>query len=181
MELSIESITANSRVAQHLDIEKIAGKLDRSITMIKGTPGIVYQQKDPRGAFLVLENGWITVHGLRSMENARKMLRHFLKKILYKGIELESKPHLIEKEIVATARIGTPVSLNKARKALHRLVKDYQPSKLPALQIETTSPATQMLLFDNGTMVIFKTSSLGDAKKGAETVRSILKKEKIIQ
>jgi len=180
MDISIESITANSRVAQRLDMGKIAKKLDSSITMIKGTPGITYQQKDPKGAFLVLENGWITIHGLRSMKNARKMLRHFLKKILYKGIELDAKPHLIEKEIVATVRIGKSVPLNKAKKALHSLVKDYKPSKLPALHLETSSPSTQILLFDNGTMVVFKTSSLGDVKRGAETVISLLEKEKII-
>ncbi len=180
MDISIESITANSRVAQRLDMEMIARKLKSSITMIKGTPGITYQQKDPKGAFLVLENGWITIHGLRSMKNARKMLRHFLKKIIYKGIELEVKPHLIEKEIVATVRIGSPVPLGKAKKALKRLVKDYRPSKLPALHLKTSSPSAEMLLFDSGTMVVFKTSSLKDVREGAETIISILEKEKLV-
>ncbi len=180
MELTVESITAESKVARRLDVSAIVQRMNGSLLPKDGGRFAVIEQDQPPCIIMAKEDGRVVIGGLRSMNNTRKMLRSFLSKVVDCGEEFSSSVQLREREIVASARLSTQVSLKKTGKALVEYLLKSKSPKFPALLLGIPETSIEMLLFDNGIVVIRGAISLSQARKAMVRISDRLKERRII-
>ena len=171
MELTVECIITEGVVAEALNTQMIARKLSGRVVGREGKRIAVIEGFHPGTTVVARDSGRITIGGLQTMVQTRKLLRGLLRKILDCGEGFNSNVQLRERELIASSQLDAPISIEAAGKELAEMVVEIRPSDIPALLLRPTEEKTTVLLFDSGKMVIFNAQSLSRAKISAELVR----------
>jgi transcription initiation factor TFIID TATA-box-binding protein len=114
-------------------------------------PGLVFRLKRPKTATLVFSSGKMVCTGARSEKESRRAVMIVVKELKKSGIVIIRKPDLKVVNIVASARLGGNVDLEKAVTKLGKTM--YEPEQFPGLIYRMDEPKVVILIFASGNLV----------------------------
>ena len=84
--LKIENIVASGVIADSIDLEDIAEKIDNCELNKKKFPGAVFRIENPKVAVLVFSSGKIVMTGIRREEDLKLGLDYLMKELKAAGV-----------------------------------------------------------------------------------------------
>ncbi|MDI6885681.1 MAG: TATA-box-binding protein, partial [archaeon] len=105
IDIKIENVVANARIADSLDLEYIESKLENAMFTKKKFPGLVYRTKDPKSAFLIFRSGKVVCTGSKTEEGVRRVIDKLAAELRSIGIKVGEHPDFVVQNIVASANI----------------------------------------------------------------------------
>lgn len=88
--LKIENMVYVGKLAESLDIDVIAGKLDNCVFNRKKFPGAVYHMKEPKITVLLFSSGKVVMTGITVMEEFQKGLEVLISQV--NGLGFRTSP-----------------------------------------------------------------------------------------
>jgi len=178
--IKIENVVANSRIAESLDLEYIESKLEDAMFTKKKFPGLVYRTKDPKSAFLIFRSGKIVCTGSKTEAGVRTVIDMLASALLGIGIKVGEHPEFKVQNIVASANLGTELNLGAIVVGLQLEGMEYEPEVFPGLVYRIKEPKSAILIFSSGRLVITGGKTLGDCEKSVEVLLNKLTELELI-
>jgi len=178
--IKIENVVANSRIAESLDLEYIESKLEDAMFTKKKFPGLVYRTKDPKSAFLIFRSGKIVCTGSKTEAGVRTVIDMLASALLGIGIKVGEHPEFKVQNIVASANLGTELNLGAIVVGLKLEGMEYEPEVFPGLVYRIPDPKSAILIFSSGRLVITGGKTLGDCEKSVEVLLNKLTELELI-
>ncbi|MHC1636110.1 MAG: TATA-box-binding protein, partial [Candidatus Methanospirareceae archaeon] len=133
LEIKIENVVANARIADKLDLEYIESKLKGAKFTKKKFPGLVYQIDKPKAAFLVFRSGKVVCTGSRSFEDVRLVMDKIAADFRSIGMDVKEHPDFKVQNIVASTDLGVELNLGAIAVGLGLEGMEYEPEVFPGL------------------------------------------------
>ncbi|MEM2109044.1 MAG: TATA-box-binding protein [Candidatus Odinarchaeota archaeon] len=147
----VENVVASVSLDDRIDLNKLSNNISEAEYDPSQFPGLVLRLKDPKAAILVFNTGRMVVTGLRSEEDAPKVVARVIEKIKTAGIDIRSEPKIQIQNIVASGNLGARLDLEVASLTLEDAL--YEPEQFPGLIYRAKDPKVVFLLFCSGRIV----------------------------
>jgi transcription initiation factor TFIID TATA-box-binding protein len=151
--IRIENVVASTSLGEHLDLERIAMRLDGAEYEPSEFPGLIYRMKDPKTAILLFQSGKVVCTGGKSWKQVDESVRTISGLIRKAGQKVLANPKIQVQNIVATSNLETEINLNSIAVTLGLDRVEYEPEQFPGLVCRLESPRVVILLFGSGKLV----------------------------
>jgi len=177
--ITVENIIATASIAEHLDLQHIAGKLKESQYNPDEFQGLVLRFDEPRHiAAMLFSNGNIVCTGAKQHQELETIFSRIQRRLTNAGIGDLALSEITVDSLVASTELGQPVDVATLSTKLSGENVEYNPSQLPALVFHLTETDAVVLLFNSGKMVCTGVKSVEEASQAFETLKDkILSKE----
>lgn len=180
IDIKIENVVANARIANNLDLEYIESRLEEAMFTKKKFPGLVYRTREPRSAFLIFRSGKVVCTGSKTKEGVREVIDKLAADLRGIGIEVEEHPDFKVQNIVASANLGRELNLGAIVVGLELEGMEYEPEVFPGLVYRIDEPRSAILIFSSGRLVITGGKTLEDCEKSVEVLLDKLRSLELI-
>lgn len=180
VEIKIENVVANARIADSLDLEYIESKLEDAMFTKKKFPGLVYRTKEPKSAFLIFRSGKVVCTGSKTEGGVRKVIDMLAAALRGIGIEVEEHPEFKVQNIVASANIGKELNLGAIVIGLELEGMEYEPEVFPGLVYRIAEPKSAILIFSSGRLVITGGKTMEDCERSVQVLLNKLTELELI-
>jgi transcription initiation factor TFIID TATA-box-binding protein len=151
--IRIENVVASTSLGDHLDLQRIALRLDGAEYEPSEFPGLIYRMKDPKTAVLLFQSGKVVCTGGKSSKQVDESIRTISGLIRKAGQKVLAHPKIEIQNIVATSNLESEVNLNSIALTLGLDRVEYEPEQFPGLVCRLDSPRVVVLLFGSGRLV----------------------------
>lgn len=180
IDIKIENVVANARIANNLDLEYIESRLEEAMFTKKKFPGLVYRTREPRSAFLIFRSGKVVCTGSKTEEGVREVIDKLAADLRGIGIEVEEHPDFKVQNIVASANLGRELNLGAIVVGLELEGMEYEPEVFPGLVYRIDEPRSAILIFSSGRLVITGGKTLEDCEKSVQVLLDKLRNLELI-
>jgi|HubBroStandDraft_1064217.scaffolds.fasta_scaffold00613_16 transcription initiation factor TFIID TATA-box-binding protein len=151
--IRIENVVASTSLGEHLDLQRIAMRLDGAEYEPSEFPGLIYRMKEPKTAVLLFQSGKVVCTGGKSWKQVDESVRTISALIRKAGQKVIAKPKIEIQNIVATSNLETEINLNSIALTLGLDRVEYEPEQFPGLVCRLETPRVVLLLFGSGKLV----------------------------
>ncbi len=180
IDIKIENVVANARIANNLDLEYIESRLEEAMFTKKKFPGLVYRTREPRSAFLIFRSGKVVCTGSKTEKGVREVIDKLAADLRGIGIEVEEHPDFKVQNIVASANLGRELNLGAIVVGLELEGMEYEPEVFPGLVYRIDEPRSAILIFSSGRLVITGGKTLEDCEKSVQVLLDKLRNLELI-
>jgi len=166
--LKIENIVTAGSIADTLDIEYLADKLDGCVLNKKKFPGAVYHMKKPKIVALLFSSGKIVLTGISCIDEFQKGLDGLIRQLHDLGVRTSKVPDVTIKNMVCSYNTGLKINLNKVIITLNYEKIEYEPEQFPGLVYRISDPKIVALLFSSGKIILTGGKNIGDVKSAID-------------
>jgi transcription initiation factor TFIID TATA-box-binding protein len=149
--IDIQNVVAAATLNQKVDLNAVVKSFPGVEYRPEQFPGLVFRLKRPKTATLIFNSGKMVCTGAKSENESRRAVMTVVKELKKSGIIIISKPDLKVVNIVASARLGGKIDLEKAVSTLGKTM--YEPEQFPGLIHRMDEPKVVILLFASGNLV----------------------------
>jgi len=149
--INIQNVVAAATLNQKVDLSAILRSFPGVEYRPEQFPGLVFRLKRPKTATLIFNSGKMVCTGARSEKESRRAVMTVVKELKKGGIVIIRKPDLKVVNIVASARLGGHVDLEKAATTLGKTM--YEPEQFPGSIHRMDDPKVVILIFASGNLV----------------------------
>ena len=150
--INIENVVASATLNQKVDLNAVVKGYPGVEYRPEQFPGLVFRLKRPKTATLIFNSGKMVCTGAKSEKEARRAVMKVIKELKKGGIIIINKPDFKTVNIVASARLGGKVDLEKAVSTLGNAM--YEPDQFPGLIYRMGEPKVVILIFASGNLVV---------------------------
>lgn len=172
--LTIENIAAYAKIADSIDVSKLA----ESEPDFKYDPdefsGLTLKLDEPKTAVLLLPNGKVVCTGAKKMEDVETSIKNVTDKIKRAGIKVKTKPKVETINITVSLNLKKELHLTSISKGLMLENVNYEPEKFPGLIYKMDDLGVILLLFSSGKIVCAGARTEEDASKAIELMKEKL-------
>ena len=149
--INIENVVASASLNQKIDLNAVVKGYPGVEYRPERFPGLVFRLKKPKTATLIFSTGKMVCTGAKSEKESRRAVAKVVKELKQGGIIILGKPDLKVVNIVASAKLGGKVDLEKAVFTLGKAM--YEPEQFPGLIYRMDEPKVVILIFASGNLV----------------------------
>ena len=149
--ITIQNVVASATLNQRVDLNAVVKGYPGVEYNPEQFPGLVFRLKRPKTATLIFTSGKMVCTGAKSEKESRRAVMTVVKELKKSGIIIISKPDLKVVNIVASARLGGKIDLEKAVSTLGKTM--YEPEQFPGLIYRMDEPKVVILIFASGNLV----------------------------
>jgi len=149
--IDIQNVVAAATLNQRIDLNAVIKSFPGTEYRPEQFPGLVFRLKRPKTGTLIFNSGKMVCTGARSETESRRAVMKVFKELKKGGIVIIRKPDFKVVNIVASARLGGKVDLEKAVSTLGKTM--YEPEQFPGLIYRMEEPKVVMLIFASGNLV----------------------------
>jgi transcription initiation factor TFIID TATA-box-binding protein len=175
IDIKIENVVANARIADTLDLEYIESRLAEAMFTKKKFPGLVFRTKEPKSAFLIFRSGKVVCTGAKTEKGVREVIDKLAADLRSIGVEVEEHPEFKVQNIVASANLGKELNLGAIVLGLELEGMEYEPEVFPGLVYRIEDPKSAILIFSSGRLVITGGKTIEDCERSVEVLVKKLK------
>ncbi len=168
--LKIENIVYVGRLAESLDIEYIADKLDGCVLDKKKFPGAVYHMKKPKITVLLFSSGKAVLTGITCMDDFQKGLDDLIRQVNDLGVRTSAAPDVSIKNMVCSYDTGLFINLSKLIATFNYEKIEYEPEQFPGLVYRIPDPKIVALIFSSGKLILTGGKNIDDVKSAIDHV-----------
>jgi transcription initiation factor TFIID TATA-box-binding protein len=172
--LKIENIVASGVIADSIDLESLAEKIDNCELNKKKFPGAVFRIEDPKVAVLIFSSGKIVMTGIRRVEDLKLGLEFLMKELKKAGVTPFEVPDVAITNMVCSYDTEKQINLNKIVVALNLENIEYEPEQFPGLVYRLEEPKIVALLFSSGKVILTGGRNLDDVRAGLDKLEKQL-------
>ncbi|KUO42780.1 MAG: hypothetical protein APU95_06275 [Hadesarchaea archaeon YNP_N21] len=156
------------------NLEKLSRSLEGARYDPEVFPGIAYKSENPPASFLIFSSGKMNCVGARSMEDAKMAIKKLTKNLKRVGVKIKKDPKVEVQNIVASFDFGREFDLERIARSFENT--EYEPEVFPGLVFRLDEPKVVVLLFVSGKGVCAGAKDMGDIKRAAKKITTILAK-----
>ena len=149
--INIQNVVAAATLNQKVDLNAVVKSFPGVEYRPEQFPGLVFRLRRPKTATLIFNSGKMVCTGAKSENESRRAVMTVVKELKKSGIVIIRKPDLKVVNIVASARLGGNVDLEKAVITLGKTM--YEPEQFPGLIYRMDEPKVVILIFASGNLV----------------------------
>ena len=176
--IDIQNVVAAATLNQKVDLNAIVKSYPGVEYRPEQFPGLVLRLKRPKTATLIFNSGKMVCTGARSEKEARRAVMTVVKELKKNGIIIISKPDLKVVNIVASARLGGKIDLEKAVSTLGKTM--YEPEQFPGLIYRMDVPKVVILIFASGNLVCTGARKEQDVYDAVQKLHERLEEQNLI-
>jgi transcription initiation factor TFIID TATA-box-binding protein len=176
--INIQNVVAAATLNQKVDLNAVVKSFPGVEYRPEQFPGLVFRLKRPKTATLIFNSGKMVCTGARSEKESRRAVMTVVKELKKGGIIIIRKPEFMVVNIVASARLGGNVDLEKAVTALGKTM--YEPEQFPGLIYRMDEPKVVMLIFASGNLVCTGAKKEQDVYDAVNKLHERLEEQKLI-
>jgi len=176
--IDIQNIVAAATLNQKVDLNAVVKSFPGVEYRPEQFPGLVFRLRRPKTATLIFNSGKMVCTGARSEKESRRAIMTVVKELKKGGIVIIRKPDLKVVNIVASARLGGNVDLEKAVTTLGKTM--YEPEQFPGLIYRMDEPKVVMLIFASGNLVCTGAKKEQDVYDAVHKLHGILEEQNLI-
>jgi transcription initiation factor TFIID TATA-box-binding protein len=169
--ITIENIIANAKVADELDIHRIAEKVPGFMYDPTEFLGLTLKLDKPNVAILLLPNGKVICTGAKKIEDIEYSLKEVVNKIKSIGVKTKTKTDIEIQNIVASFELEKELNLSIISKGLMLENTSYEPDQFPGLVYNIEELGAILLVFSTGKIVCTGVKNFEDASKAIEIMK----------
>lgn len=152
-EITIENIIAYTKIANKLNIEKIAEKLPDFKYNPNEFAGLTLKLEKPNAAVLLLPNGKVICTGAKNFEGVETAIKSAIEKIKNIQKKLIKKPKIETQNIITSIELKKELNLSLISKESMLENIDYEPDKFPGLIYRMDDVGASFLIFSSGKII----------------------------
>lgn len=172
--ITVENVVASTGIDQELDLATLAGDLSHTEYDPDQFPGLVYRTTDPQATSLIFRSGQIVCTGAKSIDAVHTALECTFEQLRALQIDVPNDPEITVQNIVTSADLGTPLTLNAIAIGLGLENIEYEPEQFPGLVYRLDRLPVVILLFGSGKLVITGAQEINQASQGIEILTTQL-------
>jgi len=176
--INIENVVASATLNQKVDLNAVVKGFPGVEFRPERFPGLVFRLKRPKTATLIFSTGKMVCTGAKSEKQSRRAVITVVKELKKGGIIISSKLDLKVVNIVASARLGGKVDLEKAVFTLGKTM--YEPEQFPGLIYRMDEPKVVILIFASGNLVCTGGRREQDVYEAVQKLHVILEEQELI-
>jgi transcription initiation factor TFIID TATA-box-binding protein len=176
--IDIQNVVAAATLNQKVDLNAVAKSFPGVEYRPEQFPGLVFRLRRPKTATLIFGSGKMVCTGARSEKESRRAIMTVVKELKKGGIVIIRKPDLKVVNIVASARLGGKVDLEKAATALEKTM--YEPEQFPGLIHRMAEPKVVILIFASGNLVCTGAKKEQDVYDAVQKLHGSLEEQGLI-
>jgi transcription initiation factor TFIID TATA-box-binding protein len=176
--IDIQNVVAAATLNQRVDLNAVVKSFPGVEYRPEQFPGLVFRLRRPKTATLIFNSGKMVCTGARSEKESRSAIMKVVKELKKGGIVIIRKPDLKVVNIVASARLGGNVDLEKAVSTLGKTM--YEPEQFPGLIHRMDEPKVVILLFASGNLVCTGAKKEQDVYDAVNKLHGILEEQNLI-
>jgi len=176
--IRIENVVASGTLNQKVDLNAVVKGFPRVEYRPERFPGLVFKLKRPKTATLIFSTGKMVCTGAKSEKESRRAVMTVVKELKKGGIIIISKPDLKVVNIVASARLGGKIDLEKAAFTLRKAM--YEPEQFPGLIYRMDEPKVVILIFASGNLVCTGANREQDVHIAVHKLHRTLEEQQLI-
>jgi len=176
--IRIENVVASATLNQRVDLNAVVKGNSGVEYRPNQFPGLVFRLRRPKTATLIFNSGRMVCTGAKSAMEARRAVTKVVEELKRSGIIIIGKPEVKVVNIVASARLGGLIDLEKAAYSLGRTM--YEPEQFPGLIYRMDEPKVVILLFASGKLVCTGAKKEGDVHEAVSKLHKKLEEEDLI-
>lgn len=157
IDIKIENIVGSTRIADSLDLDKLAEVIPDSRYTPEEVPALIIHSEKPKTVVMLFSNGKVVFTGPKTMENAYEITESICKKLDGVGVKPYKQLDIKIQNIVASTDIKKNLNLRSIANSLENV--EYDPEHFPGLIYKPDDPNAVILLFDSGKIVCNGTES----------------------
>lgn len=161
-------------IADSLDIEYIADKLDSCVFNRKKFPGAVYHMKEPKIVALLFTSGKIVLTGITCLDEFQKGLDVLISQVNGLGVRTFAVPDVSIKNMVCSYDTGLKINPNKLAATFNYEKFEYEPEQFPGLVYRLADPKIVVLIFSSGKIILTGGTNIDDVKSAIDQVMKML-------
>jgi transcription initiation factor TFIID TATA-box-binding protein len=169
--ITVENIIAYSKIADELDIHKIAEKIPGFMYDPSEFLGLTLKLDVPNVAILLLPNGKLICTGAKKIEDIEYSIKYVVNKIKNIGVKIKSKTDIEIQNIVASFNFEKQLNLDLISKTLMLENTSFEPEEFPGLIYKMDDLGAILLIFSSGKVVCTGVKNLEDASKAIDTMK----------
>ena len=173
-EIKIENIVVSTKIADGLDINKIAENLPDFKFNPNEFNGLTLKLGEPKTAVLLLPGGKVICTGAKSFEDAEIAIKKAVERIKKIKIEVNKKYDLEIQNVVASTDLKKELHLSSISKGLLLEHVDYEPIQFPGLIYKMDDIGALILLFGSGKMVCTGAKNIENATNAIKIMKEKL-------
>jgi len=176
--INIENVVAYATLNQKVDLNAVVKGYPGVEYSPEQFPGLVFRLKRPKTATLIFSSGKMICTGAKSEKESRRAVMTVVKELNKGGIIIISKPASKVVNIVASARLGGKIDLEKAVSTLGKTM--YEPEQFPGLIYRMDEPKVVILIFASGNLVCTGAKREQDVYDAVHKLHKILEEQQLI-
>lgn len=180
IDIKIENVVANARIADKLDLEYIESRLEDAMFTKKKFPGLVFRTKEPKSAFLIFRSGKVVCTGAKTEEGVREVMDKLAADLRSIDVEVKEHPEFKVQNIVASANLDKELNLGAIVVGLELEGMEYEPEVFPGLVYRISDPKSAILIFSSGRLVITGGKTLEDCEMSVDVLLTKLRSLNLI-
>ena len=169
--ITIENIIANAKVADELDIHRIAEKVPGFMYDPTEFLGLTLKLDKPNVAILLLPNGKVICTGAKKIEDIEYSLKEVVNRIKSIGVKTKTKTDIEIQNIVASFELEKELNLSIISKGLMLENTSYEPDQFPGLVYNIEELGAILLIFSTGKIICTGVKNFEDASKAIEIIK----------
>jgi transcription initiation factor TFIID TATA-box-binding protein len=169
--ITVENIIANAKIADELDIHRIAEKVPGFMYDPTEFLGLTLKLDKPNVAILLLPNGKVICTGAKKIEDIEYSLKEVVNKIKSIGVKTKIKTNIEIQNIVASFNLEKELNLSIISKALMLENTSNEPDQFPGLVYNMEDLGAILLIFSTGKIVCTGVKNFEDASKAIEIMK----------
>jgi transcription initiation factor TFIID TATA-box-binding protein len=162
--LRLVNVVASAELAHDVAQATLATDLEGADYAPDPSPILSYRAGEAAPMVRLFRTGTIMVLGAPSRQAAHACLTHFLAQLDGLGISVPPSPDLTIQNMVFTADLGSPVTLDAAAVGLGLDRTEYEPEQFSGLVYRPPESPVVVLLFNTGALVITGATEPADAE-----------------
>jgi transcription initiation factor TFIID TATA-box-binding protein len=178
VKVQIQNVVATGDLNQRLDLESILRVAPEAKYEPEKFPGLVYRLRKPKTATLLFSSGKMVCTGAKSEASAGIAIRRVADDLKANGIVIAEKPKVKIENIVASADLGSIISLEDIAARLTRTM--YEPELFPGLIYRMDEPNVVILIFASGKLIIAGAKREVEVWVAAEKLKETLDKNGLV-
>ncbi len=176
--INIQNVVASATLNQKVDLNAVVKDHPGVEYRPKQFPGLVFRLKRPKTAMLIFSTGKMVCTGAKSEKESRIAVMTVVKELKKGGIVIVNKPDMKVVNIVASAKLGGKIDLEKAVFTLGKTM--YEPEQFPGLIYRMDEPKVVMLIFTSGNLVCTGAKREQDVHDAVHKLHRILEEQQLI-
>lgn len=176
--IKIENVVASATLNQKVDLNAVVKGYPGVEFRPERFPGLVFRLRRPKTATLIFSTGKMVCTGAKSEKESRRAVMTVVKELKKGGIVIISKPDVKVVNIVASAKLGGKVDLEKAVFTLGKTM--YEPEQFPGLIYRMDVPKVVILIFASGNLVCTGGTKEEDVYEAVHKLHNTLEEQQLI-
>lgn len=176
--IKIENVVASATLNQKVDLNAVVKGYPGVEFRPERFPGLVFRLRRPKTATLIFSTGKMVCTGAKSEKESRRAVMTVVKELKKGGIVIISKPDVKVVNIVASAKLGGKVDLEKAVFTLGKTM--YEPEQFPGLIYRMDVPKVVILIFASGNLVCTGGTKEEDVYDAVHKLHNTLEEQQLI-